>query len=319
MNGPDHNRPSEPPSAGAQSGTPGVGQPRRPRIEVLGAAPVAAPGSGPAQNDTCIHAAGAAAPEVWPAETSSMAPNQPQQTETSSGRRRAGLFRSPTMLLMLLASIVIAGSLLYTYVSSQREIPYVEERTELSSEDAELFGLPDPNADSARSQEPTPPSTVSSIDDRVAPEPAPAAPSARQPEPRQVAESESEEAAVAEIPEEPSAAETMAPRDNPGASATVRAFYSALSAGDGASAAQFVVPAKRQSGPLSADALSRYYSSFRRPLRVRSVIPLDADTVGVTYDYVLADGRVCRGRSAVNVVQRDGRSLVSSIRTNGPC
>jgi hypothetical protein len=39
----------------------------------------------------------------------------------------------------------------------------------------------------------------------------------------------------------------------------------------------------------------------------------------VAYDYVLADGRVCRGQAAVDVVQRDGRSLVSGIRTRGPC
>jgi hypothetical protein len=107
--------------------------------------------------------------------------------------------------------------------------------------------------------------------------------------------------------------------DDAGASDTVRAFYSALSAGDGNSAARLVVPAKRGSGPLSAGALSRYYSSFRRPLRLRSVSPVDANTVRVSYDYVLADGRVCRGQAAVDVVQRDGRSQISGIRTRGPC
>jgi hypothetical protein len=46
---------------------------------------------------------------------------------------------------------------------------------------------------------------------------------------------------------------------------------------------------------------------------------VDEDTVRVTYDYVLADGRLCRGAAVVNVEQSGGRSLVSGIRTAGPC
>ena len=99
----------------------------------------------------------------------------------------------------------------------------------------------------------------------------------------------------------------------------MRSFYSALSGGNGAAAAQLVIPAKRGSGPLSAGALSRYYSSFRRPLRVRSVTPVNANTVRVAYDYVLADGRLCEGAATVNTVQSGDRSLVSSIRTQGAC
>jgi hypothetical protein len=110
-----------------------------------------------------------------------------------------------------------------------------------------------------------------------------------------------------------------APAEAGSALATARAFYGALSAGDGGSAAQMVVPEKRGSGPLSAAALTRYYSSFRRPLRVRSMTPVDDDTVRVAYDYVLADGRVCRGAASVNVVRSGERSLVSAIRTAGPC
>ena len=101
--------------------------------------------------------------------------------------------------------------------------------------------------------------------------------------------------------------------------ATVRAFYTALGAGDGASAARFVVSAKRRTGPLSAGELTRYYSTFRRPLQVRRVTTVDADTVRVAYDYVLADGRLCRGRSAVNVVRGDGGVLIGNIRAQGPC
>jgi hypothetical protein len=123
---------------------------------------------------------------------------------------------------------------------------------------------------------------------------------------------------VAEKAEAP-APEPAAATEAGGAQAAVRAFYGALSAGDGGSAAQLVVPAKRQSGPLSAGALSRYYSSFRRPLRLLRVTPVDSNTVRVAYDYVLADGRLCRGDATVDVVQSGGRDLVSGIRTRGPC
>jgi type IV secretory pathway VirB10-like protein len=228
------------------------------------------------------------------------------------------------MLLMLLAAVVIAGFLLYTYFSSERSAEYPEAGTQINPADAELLGNPEADADPAEPQEaePAEPSAVQSSDDEVAAEPEPAAvPAPRTARPVAAApqaQQAQQEDAVAEA-EEPAPARA-APADNDaGASRTVRAFYSALSAGDGSSAAQLVVPAKRRSGPLSAGALSRYYSSFRRPLRVQSVTPVDANTVRVAYDYVLADGRVCRGQAAVDVVQRDGRSLVSGIRTRGPC
>jgi hypothetical protein len=131
------------------------------------------------------------------------------------------------------------------------------------------------------------------------------------------------------IPPEPSevtAAKTQDPVAEPAAPAreanaltTVRAFYTALGAGDGATAAQSVVPSKRRSGPLSASELTRYYSSFRRPLRLLRATPVDADTVRVAYDYLLSDGRLCEGQAVVDVVQGSGSGLISRIRTQGPC
>jgi hypothetical protein len=224
---------------------------------------------------------------------------------------------------MLLAGIVIAGFLLYTYLSSERDAEYPDKGTELSPADADLLGNPEANSEPARAEEPEEPSAAASGDEEAAPEPEPAAspPPEAAPQraaPRAVAP-EPRPAEVEDRAEEAPPARPVPESGNAGASDTVRAFYSALSAGDGTSAAQLVVPGKRGSGPLSAGALSRYYSSFRRPLRLRSVSPVDANTVRVAYDYVLADGRVCRGQAAVDVVQRDGRNLVSSIRTRGPC
>lgn len=299
----------------AQSGTPTGGQPRNSRIEVLQRGPAAAPGPRSTQdpNTTDSDAASTAAPGASPARSSWTA-DQPRQAEAASGRSRRGLLRSPTTLLILLACIVIAGFLLYTYLSSERGAEYPDKGTELSPADADLLEDPQTDSDAATDQEPGEPSAAASIDDDVAPEPGPAASPALPP-----AAAPEGQPAIAGRPEASPAAGTEAGDDDSGASETVRAFYSALSAGDGTSAAQLVVPAKRRSGPLSAGSLSRYYSSFRRPLRLRSVTPVDAGTVRVAYDYVLADGRVCRGQAAVDVVQRDGRSLVSGIRTRGPC
>jgi hypothetical protein len=224
---------------------------------------------------------------------------------------------------MLLASLVIAGFLLYTYLSSERGAEYPDKGTQVSPADAELLGNPeaDAEADAATVEEPAQPSDAASSGEEAPPEAQPEAAdsSAAEPAAPRAAAPEARREEVSDRPEEPRAARTAPAGDGAGAASTVRAFYSALSAGDGTSAAQLVVPGKRRSGPLSAGALTRYYSSFRRPLRVRSLTPVDANTVRVAYDYVLADGRVCRGQAAVNVVQRDGRSEVSGIRTQGPC
>ncbi|HEX8449923.1 MAG TPA: hypothetical protein VF652_10070, partial [Allosphingosinicella sp.] len=170
---------------------------------------------------------------------------------------------------------------------------------------------------------------VAGTDDGVAPEPEPEASSAPEPSPKPApkpaprpapprAAAPEAQPEVVDRPEAPPAVKSEAEAEVDAVD-TVQSFYSALSAGDGASAARFVIPAKRASGPLSAGALTRYYSSFRRPLRLRRVAPVNADTVRVAYDYVLADGRVCRGQAVVDVDHRGGRSLVSGIRTRGPC
>jgi hypothetical protein len=332
MNDRRDNGASEPGSAGAQSGTPPAGQPRKPRIEVLERAPAAAQGPRFARdpNSTGIDATSTAAPGASPAQPS-WTSNQPRQAETASGPGRRGLLRSPTTLLTLLAFIVIGGFLLYTYLSSERGVKYPDKGTQLSPQDAELLADPRTDSGPATTEEPPEPPAAESIEDGAVPEagsPAAASPAsepAPQPAPQPAPRTAPPRAAAPEAqpelvdrPETPPAEKSEAEAEVDAAD-TVQAFYSALSAGDGASAARLVIPAKRGSGPLSAGALTRYYSSFRRPLRVRRIVPVNADTVRVAYDYVLADGRVCRGQAAVDVVHRGGRSMVSGIRTNGPC
>ena len=172
---------SEPGSAAAQSGTPAAGQPRKPRIEVLQRGPAAAPGPGPTQdpNPAGIDSTRSAAPRAAPARTSWNA-NQPQQAETAPVRRRRGL-RSPTTLLILLACIVIAGFLLYTYLSSERGVEASDKGTQLSSEDAELLGVPQTDSGPATTEEPSEPPVAESIDDGALPEAGPAASPASEP------------------------------------------------------------------------------------------------------------------------------------------
>lgn len=277
------------------SGTPADGQPRKPRIEVLQRGPAAAQGSrsGQAPDNSGIDAARNAAPGASAAQASWIA-NPPPQAGTVPGPRRRGPLRSPTTLLVILACLVIAGFLLYTYLSSERGVQASEKGTQLSAEDAELVGNSETVSGPATAEEPTEPPAAESIDDGAVPEAEPAASPASQPPPQPESQPAPQPAPpraaapearpeVADTPEAPPAlkSETEAEAD---AADTVRAFYSALGAGDGASAARFVIPAKRGSGPLSAGALTRYYSSFRRPLRVRRIVPVNADTVRVAYD-----------------------------------
>lgn len=297
---------SEPRRAGAPSGGPEDRRPRKPRIEVLQRAP-AAPPSGAGRHP----GAPVAAASLDMASREAVDP--PHQAHSMARRRR---FRSPTSLLMLLASIVIAGFLIYTYLSNERDAADLGTGEDARAADADPRDEAEVDAPATRDPGEAPGATID--EGRVIEPDLTASSDPEAALPSSVAPAAPADTAPASA-DAPTAVTIEAGDGDASAAQTVRAFYSALGAGDGASAAQLVIAQKRRSGPLSAGELTRYYSSFRRPLRVRSVTPLDANRVGVTYDYILADGRLCRGRSTVNVVQRDGRSQVSGIRTQGPC
>ncbi len=99
---------------------------------------------------------------------------------------------------------------------------------------------------------------------------------------------------------------------------TVRGFYEALAAGDGAEAARFVLPEFRVKGPLSAGAMSAYYSTLVRPLVLKGVRPLGTDTFEATYGFTSRSG-ACDGRSVVNTVRRGELILISRIRSLSGC
>lgn len=99
---------------------------------------------------------------------------------------------------------------------------------------------------------------------------------------------------------------------------TVRGFYSALAAGDGAEASKFVVSELRSHGPLSANAMSAYYSTLESPLRLQDVRPLSDNTFEATYTFTSQAG-VCNGRSIVSTVQRGNLVLINHIRSLSGC
>ncbi|RUV37521.1 hypothetical protein EOB49_11275 [Mesorhizobium sp. M7A.F.Ca.MR.148.00.0.0] len=102
------------------------------------------------------------------------------------------------------------------------------------------------------------------------------------------------------------------------AATTVRAFYYALRDGNGDQAAQYVIPEKRNRGPLSATAMTAFYGHLKQPLQLTSVETQAADKFLARYNFVSNSG-ACMGRSLVNIVRREGKNLISSIRALDGC
>ena len=350
---PAHRRPpgeaAGPGSVRAGSGVSDVGGRGKPRIEVLRAGPTAAaePGFTSATREPRIEVLGGDSQDFAHSDSTGMPPEQPVAGDTLASRTGRRRFRAPTLLewLLLLLLLALASLFVLPLFQSEGEDPPGREVVAGSTrdevpDDGRVDEEPPPveepaveqsTADAALSSElfspeageAAPPIASPSPQPREAPVPRVGEPPARASEaPAQEARPPSPPAEEANTPTVSAAEETSAlttPVEGDGALATVRAFYDALSAGNGASAAQLVIPAKRQGGPLSAGQLTRYYSAFRRPLRVVRATPVDADTINVVYDYVLADGRLCEGQSLVDVVQGGDRTLIRGIRARGPC
>ena len=100
--------------------------------------------------------------------------------------------------------------------------------------------------------------------------------------------------------------------------AAVRAFYDALGRGDGEAASALVVAEKRSTKAFSPQAISRFYGGLREPLRLTAVTPLEGGAYRVDYSYS-ASGLPCDGAAVVNLVTRDGRNLIRSIRALNGC
>jgi hypothetical protein len=92
-------------------------------------------------------------------------------------------------------------------------------------------------------------------------------------------------------------------------------FYRALSAGDGATAAALITPSKRGVGPFAAERMSSFYGSFRQPLSVQSIRPLEPNAVEVRYTY-RASRSVCAGVAVVHTEQVMQQTVIRSISAN---
>lgn len=99
--------------------------------------------------------------------------------------------------------------------------------------------------------------------------------------------------------------------------ATVSSFYQALSRGDGNAATSYVIPEKRDAGPLSGQEMTRFYSRLLVPLKLLSVNEIDGSTVLARYHYVSASSGPCNGEAVITTVQRGPDRLIERIRARG--
>jgi hypothetical protein len=91
----------------------------------------------------------------------------------------------------------------------------------------------------------------------------------------------------------------------------VRMFYSALSKGDGATAATFLVQEKR-TGNLSADQMTSTYANAQ--LRLISVVQVNQGKYRATYTVAHKDG-VCQNSAIVAIEQRNKQFQIKSLNT----
>lgn len=109
------------------------------------------------------------------------------------------------------------------------------------------------------------------------------------------------------------------PTENYGSAATtVKAFYLALGAGDGETAAAFVIPEKTRKGPFSATELSGFYGALRKPLELIGVTKISEREFLARYTFT-AGKNTCDGKALVRTEMRDGRSYIRSIKALNGC
>jgi TIR domain len=145
--------------------------------------------------------------------------------------------------------------------------------------------------------------------------PAPAAPAPAAPAPAR-----SPSPIIPTSPEVAATQPAVAPLNNeavdPGAD-VVRAFYTALGHGDGATAAKFVVP-EHQTGHFDPQGMTRFFSSLSKPLQLISVVPYGQNEYQATYTYV-ATTKVCNNSVVVALTKRNGQYLIQNIDSRGGC
>ena len=102
------------------------------------------------------------------------------------------------------------------------------------------------------------------------------------------------------------------------AATTIRAFYSALSDGQGDVAAATILPEKRATPAFLPQALSGFYGHLREPIQLIDITQGDGSHFVVHYRYATAT-RVCDGKAAITTAVRSGRNFIASIRALAGC
>jgi hypothetical protein len=106
------------------------------------------------------------------------------------------------------------------------------------------------------------------------------------------------------------------PEAGPGAAVT-RAFYQALSAGRGDKAAALIAPENRR-GAFAPEALTRFYGSLRKRLKLEFVLPQGPDRFLVRYEFFNRSD-YCGGRAMVTTATRGAATFIENIRALDGC
>jgi hypothetical protein len=99
----------------------------------------------------------------------------------------------------------------------------------------------------------------------------------------------------------------------------VTKFYSALSIGDGETAAAMVIPEKRGRGPFNEMNIHAFYSAMTKPMTLRSIKERSSNVFRVDYHYITSEGRECTGSADVTTVRAYDRILISRIKALDGC
>lgn len=103
------------------------------------------------------------------------------------------------------------------------------------------------------------------------------------------------------------------------AEGTVTEFYRDLETTDGDAAAEFVIPEKRERGPLSAPMLTAKFSDLQEPLHLDNVKSIGETSVLARYSYMPASGLRCVGLARVAVEKRKDETLIRSVHSSEAC
>jgi hypothetical protein len=102
------------------------------------------------------------------------------------------------------------------------------------------------------------------------------------------------------------------------AATTIRAFYAALKDGQGAAAAEMIVPEKRKLPAFSSTELTRFYGSLKEPIELLDISRSEPSAFIAHYRYTTSE-RACDGRAIVSTTLRNGRNFIESIKALNGC